>query len=194
VADAPARQVVLIVEDEALVLMTAVDMIEEAGFEVLEPRMPTRRSSCWRPGATSPWSSRIPKCPDRWMGSGSPGPSGADGRPSKSSRHPATTSCVRATCRLAGCSCENLTALPRFPVPYGTSRPRPRTRPPATPPASGTVPAKKIIDPLETGSTFSSFLHAATSGPGALRGPGGDGRRKCPTPARTHLAQRRIWL
>jgi CheY-like chemotaxis protein len=36
VADAPARQVVLIVEDEALVRMTAVDMIEEAGFEVLE--------------------------------------------------------------------------------------------------------------------------------------------------------------
>src|SRR3981081_1699486 len=36
VADAPSRQVVLIVEDEALVRMTAVDMIEEAGFEVLE--------------------------------------------------------------------------------------------------------------------------------------------------------------
>ena len=35
-ADAPPRQVVLIVEDEALVRMTAVDMIEEAGFEVLE--------------------------------------------------------------------------------------------------------------------------------------------------------------
>jgi CheY-like chemotaxis protein len=36
VADAPSRQVVLIVEDEALVRMTAVGMIEEAGFEVLE--------------------------------------------------------------------------------------------------------------------------------------------------------------
>src|SRR3984893_15167687 len=36
VADAPSRQVVLIVEDEALVRMTAVDMIEVAGFEVLE--------------------------------------------------------------------------------------------------------------------------------------------------------------
>ena len=35
-ADEPSRQVVLIVEDEALVRMTAVDMIEEAGFEVLE--------------------------------------------------------------------------------------------------------------------------------------------------------------
>jgi CheY-like chemotaxis protein len=34
VADVPSRQVVLIVEDEAR--MTAVDMIEEAGFEVLE--------------------------------------------------------------------------------------------------------------------------------------------------------------
>ena len=36
VAYAPSRQVVLIVEDEALVRMTAVDMIEEAGFEILE--------------------------------------------------------------------------------------------------------------------------------------------------------------
>jgi len=36
VADAPTRQVVLIVEDEALVRMAAVGMVEEAGFEVLE--------------------------------------------------------------------------------------------------------------------------------------------------------------
>jgi CheY-like chemotaxis protein len=36
VANAPTRQVVLIVEDEALVRMAAVDMVEEAGFEVLE--------------------------------------------------------------------------------------------------------------------------------------------------------------
>ena len=35
-ADAPSRQMVLIVEDEALVRMTEVGMIEEAGFEVLE--------------------------------------------------------------------------------------------------------------------------------------------------------------
>ena len=35
-ADTPSRQVVLIVEDEALVRMTALDMIEEAGFEILE--------------------------------------------------------------------------------------------------------------------------------------------------------------
>ena len=35
-ADTPPRQVVLIVEDEALVRMTAVDMIEEAGFEILK--------------------------------------------------------------------------------------------------------------------------------------------------------------
>jgi CheY-like chemotaxis protein len=36
VSDAPTRQVVLIVEDKALVRMTAVGMVEEAGFEVLE--------------------------------------------------------------------------------------------------------------------------------------------------------------
>ena len=35
-ADALSRQMVLIVEDEALVRMTAVGMIEEAGFEFLE--------------------------------------------------------------------------------------------------------------------------------------------------------------
>ena len=35
-ADTSSRQVVLIVEDEALVRMTEVDMIEEAGFEILE--------------------------------------------------------------------------------------------------------------------------------------------------------------
>ena len=35
-ADVPSRQVVLVVEDEALVRMPAVDTIEEAGFEILE--------------------------------------------------------------------------------------------------------------------------------------------------------------
>jgi len=37
------------------------------------------------------------------------------------------TSCVTATCRLAGCSWQNLTALTRFPAHYGRSRPRPNT-------------------------------------------------------------------
>src|ERR1700691_606694 len=36
VAEVSTRQVGLIVEDESLVRMTAVDMVEEAGFEVLE--------------------------------------------------------------------------------------------------------------------------------------------------------------
>jgi hypothetical protein len=47
---------------------------------------------------------------------------------------------------------------------------------------------------LEIRSAFSNFHLAGMSGPGALRGLGGDGRRRCPTPARIHLAQRRIWL
>jgi hypothetical protein len=46
---------------------------------------------------------------------------------------------------------------------------------------------QKIRRPLETGSTLSSFWDAAIGGPGALRGPGGDGRRRWPTPARTIL-------
>jgi hypothetical protein len=36
VEEAGGKQVVLIVEDEAFVCMNAVDMVEEAGFEVIE--------------------------------------------------------------------------------------------------------------------------------------------------------------
>ena len=173
---------------------SAVDMIEEAGFEVLEATNADEAIVLLEPGATSLLSSRISKCPVRWTASGSPRPSEADGRPSRSLRHRAIASYVTAICRPGGRSCQNLTALVKFPVPYGISRPRPRTRPRATPPSKRYSIGKKIRRPLETGSTFSSFLHAATSGPGALRGPDGDGRWRYPTPARTHLAQRRIWL
>ena len=64
-ADKPARQVVLIVEDEALVRMTAVDMIEEAGFAILEATNADEAISCLRPGSTLAWSSQISKCPVR---------------------------------------------------------------------------------------------------------------------------------
>jgi CheY-like chemotaxis protein len=36
VEEAAGKQVVLFVEDEAFVRMNAVDMVEEAGFEVIE--------------------------------------------------------------------------------------------------------------------------------------------------------------
>jgi CheY-like chemotaxis protein len=62
VADAPSRQVVLIVEDEALVRLTAVGMIEEAGFEALEATNADEAILLLEPGATSAWSSPISKC------------------------------------------------------------------------------------------------------------------------------------
>ena len=126
-ADTPSRQVVLIVEDEALVRMTALDMIEEAGFEILEATnadeaillLEARRditvvfTDIEMPGSMN--GLRLAEAiRGRWP-------------PIKSSRHRVITSCVTATCRLAGCSWQNLTALTRFPAHYGRSRPRPNT-------------------------------------------------------------------
>jgi hypothetical protein len=165
------------------------------GSTFWRPRMPTRRPSCWRPrarhhrGLHGYRNARIDGRPQARPGRRGP-MAAAPIKIIATSGHYV----VRDGDLPFGCSCQNLTALPRFPAPCGTLRPRPRTRPPATPPSKRHGGGKKIEGPLETGSTFSSFLHAATSGPGALRGPGGDGRRRCPTPARTHLAQRRIWL
>ena len=160
-SDAPTRHVVLIVEDEALVRMTAVEMVEEADFEVLEATNADDLLLEGRRDITVVFTDiEMPGSMDglrlaqavrgRWP-------------PIKISRPRAVTSCVRAICRPAGCSCQNLIAQPRFPAPYGTSRPRPRTRPWA----KRYVAAKKIRRPLETGMTFSSFWHAAK----AVRAP-----------------------
>jgi two-component system, response regulator PdtaR len=65
VADKPTRQVVLIVEDEALVRMTALDMIEEAGFAILEATNADKAMLLLEAGSTSPWYSPISKCPVR---------------------------------------------------------------------------------------------------------------------------------
>jgi CheY-like chemotaxis protein len=138
VVDAPSRQVVLIVEDEALARVTAVDMIEQAGFEVLEAANADEAILLLEARRDITGSSPISKCRVRWTASGSLRPSEANGRPSKSSRHRAVAWYATAICRLADCSCQNLTALRRFPEPYGTSRPKPRTRPWPTPLTSGT--------------------------------------------------------
>ena len=126
-ADTPSRQVVLIVEDEALVRMPAVDTIEEAGFEILEATNADEAilllearlditvvfTDIEMPGSMN--GLRLAEAVrGRWP-------------PIKSSRHRGITSCVTATCRLAGCSWQNLTALTRFPAHYGRSRPRPNT-------------------------------------------------------------------
>ena len=194
-ADTSSRQVVLIIEDEALVRMTAVDMIEEAGFEILEATnadeaillLEARRDITvglhryrnagfdGRPQARS--------CRQRPMAAHQNyrdiGPLRRTGRRSAVRRAvPGETLQLRP-------DFQRLTESHGPGLEHGLGR-HPR--------AGSPVAAKKIRRPLETGSTFSSFLHAAKSGPGALRGPGGDGRRRCPTPARTHLAQRRIWL
>jgi hypothetical protein len=60
------RPVVLIVEDEFLLRMDAVDMIAGAGFEVLEAGNAERPSRFWNLAATSPWFSPISRCRARW--------------------------------------------------------------------------------------------------------------------------------
>jgi hypothetical protein len=45
--------VVLIVEDEMMLRMRAVDMVEEAGYTRSRHRMPTKPSQSWNPGPTS---------------------------------------------------------------------------------------------------------------------------------------------
>jgi CheY-like chemotaxis protein len=117
VADASTRQVVLIVEDEALVRMTAVDMVEEAGFEVLEATNADEAILLLEARRDITVVFTDIEMPFRWTASGSRRPSGADGRPSKSSRHLDVASFVTAICRPAVGSYQNLTALPRFPAP-----------------------------------------------------------------------------
>jgi CheY-like chemotaxis protein len=127
VADTPSRQVVLIVEDEALVRMTAVDMIEEAGFEILEATNADEAILLLEARLDITVVFTDIEMPGSMNGLRLAEAAGADGRPLKSSRHRATTSCVTATCRLAGYSWQNLTALIRFPAHYGRSRPGPDT-------------------------------------------------------------------
>ena len=58
--------VVLIVEDEFLLRMDAVDMIAAAGFEAVEAPTPTKPSKFSKPAGTSPWFSPISRCQARW--------------------------------------------------------------------------------------------------------------------------------
>ena len=55
--------VVLVVEDEALVRMLAVDVLEEAGFEVIEAPAPITRFWSSISVTTSAWCSRTSTCP-----------------------------------------------------------------------------------------------------------------------------------
>ena len=118
-ADASTRQVVLIVEDEALVRMIAVDMIEEAGFEILEAAnadeaillLEARRditvlfTDIEMPGSMD--GLRLAQAVrGRW--------------PPKSSRHLDVASYETAISRPAGCSYQNRTTPARFPAPYGS--------------------------------------------------------------------------
>ena len=60
--------VILIVEDEYLLRMDAADMIEQAGFEVVQAGNPTRPSRSSRPVPISTSSSPMSRCRVRWMG------------------------------------------------------------------------------------------------------------------------------
>ena len=62
------RPVVLIVEDEFLLRMDAVDMIAVQGSKLWKLRMPTRPSKFWKLVTTSPWFSPISRCRVRWTG------------------------------------------------------------------------------------------------------------------------------
>jgi CheY-like chemotaxis protein len=84
------RQVVLIVEDEALVRMTAV-MVEEAGFEVLEATNADEAIRLLEARRDITVVFTDIEMPGSMTASGSPRPSGTAGRPSRSSRHRAVT-------------------------------------------------------------------------------------------------------
>ena len=62
------RPVVLVVEDEFLLRMDAVDMIGAAGFEVVEAANADRAIEILEARRTSRWSSPISRCRARWTG------------------------------------------------------------------------------------------------------------------------------
>jgi CheY-like chemotaxis protein len=63
------RPVVLIVEDELLLRMNAVEMIEAAGFEGVEAANADEAIDILeKAAATSPWCSPISRCRVPWMG------------------------------------------------------------------------------------------------------------------------------
>jgi hypothetical protein len=63
---ASKRPVVLIVEDEFLLRMDAAEMIEAAGFEVVEAGNADQPSRSWNPVLTSPWSLPTSGCRAPW--------------------------------------------------------------------------------------------------------------------------------
>jgi CheY-like chemotaxis protein len=60
------RPVVLIVEDEFLLRMHAVDMIQAAGFEIVEAANADQAIDILEPVRTSPWCSPISRCRVPW--------------------------------------------------------------------------------------------------------------------------------
>jgi hypothetical protein len=66
----PGRKpVVLVVEDENLIRLSALDMVEEAGF-VARHRMPMKPSVFWKAEMTFARSSQMFTCPAPWTASG----------------------------------------------------------------------------------------------------------------------------
>ena len=71
---------ILVVEDDPLLLMDAVDMFEDEGF-VVQPGTPTRRSGIWKRIKTYGFSLQTSTCPARWMAYVWPMPCVTVGRP-----------------------------------------------------------------------------------------------------------------
>ena len=118
-----ARPVVLIVEDELLLRMNAVDMVGAAGFEVVAAAnadeaieiLETRRdvtvvfTDIQMPGSMDGLKlARAVR--GRWP------PIKIVGHRSRSSQPPATSACGKPTCPKAGGSCRSPTFRPRWPA------------------------------------------------------------------------------
>jgi AmiR/NasT family two-component response regulator len=82
------RPVVLIVEDEFLIRMDAIDMIGAGGFEVVEAKNADEAIEILERRLDITVVFTDVTCRVRWMASNWPPLSGAGGRPSGSLRHP----------------------------------------------------------------------------------------------------------
>ena len=56
----------LVVEDEPLLQMLAVEVVEQAGFVALEAEMGTKRLPCWNSARTFLCCLRTLICPEAW--------------------------------------------------------------------------------------------------------------------------------
>jgi hypothetical protein len=81
----PVPPKVIVVEDEMLLRMRAVDIVEDEGFTPIEAVNADEALAFLNPARISSYCLRTFKCPAAWMASGWLTPSMSGGRPSRSS-------------------------------------------------------------------------------------------------------------